>query len=72
MHDLKAKTDKRFQHLVGKKIQVMCKGRKWIGTLQFAGLNGLHGQFQVTINRMPIWPVNPNTIKLYQHWSQEL
>ena len=66
------KINSKFQHFIGKKIECISRGKRYVGTLQFAGVNGLHGQFQLTVNRMPIWPVNPNTIKLYQHWSQEL
>ena len=42
-------------------------GKKVVGILDFAGINdNLHNQFQATIGRMPIWPVDPKTIKLYE------
>lgn len=72
MNGFKERSDKRFQHLIGKKVEVMCKGEKWIGILTFAGINDkVHGKFQVTLNRTPLWPVNPNTIKEHHHWSDE-
>jgi hypothetical protein len=63
METLYDKTDPQFQHLIGKKIQVVHDNQKYFGTLEFAGVNTLHNSFQVTINRMPLWPVNPKTIK---------
>jgi hypothetical protein len=56
---------KNEMNLVGKRISVIHP--KWptqrmIGICQFAGINPLHGKFQVTIDRMPIWPVNPKEI----------
>lgn len=58
--------DKRFEHLLGKRIEVIDgDGNKRIGILSFAGINPAHGEFQVTISRTPIWPVDPKTLKLY-------
>lgn len=62
--DLAAKTDPKFKKFLGKKVVVKCKGQKWTGVLNFAGINELHGKFQVTLNRTPLWPVDPKTIKL--------
>ncbi len=61
-------TDKRFKHLLGKKVEFKdAKGERHVGTLEFAGINELlHGQFQVTASRCPIWPVDPKTIKEYK------
>ena len=63
MSTLAQQTSPQFQHLIGKRIQVIHQNQKYIGTLEFAGINSLHNQFQVTIDRMPLWPVNPKTIK---------
>lgn len=62
------RTDDRFKHMIGQKVQCVNKdGKKVVGVLDFAGVNNkLHHKFQVTIGRMPIWPVNPKTIKLYE------
>lgn len=62
------RTDDRFKHLIGKKVQCKNKdGKKVVGILDFAGINDkLHHKFQVTIGRMPIWPVDPKTIKPYE------
>lgn len=61
-------TDKRFKHLLGKKVEFKDdKGVRHVGTLEFAGINELlHSQFQVTASRCPIWPVDPKTIKEYK------
>lgn len=57
--------DPRFKSWYGKKVQFLDeKGKRHVGWLDFSGVNDLHGQFQVTISRTPIWPVDPNTIKL--------
>lgn len=55
-----------MENFVGKKISVIHP--KWpkerqIGHCTFAGINNF-GEFQVTIDRMPIWPVNPKDIKI--------
>jgi hypothetical protein len=65
MNHLYNNTDPRFQHLIGKRVQCIDKrGRTIKGILDFAGVNNkLHGQFQVTIGRCPLWPINPSTIK---------
>lgn len=53
-----------MKHLIGKKISVIHP--KWpkeriVGICTFAGI-GFTGDFQVTIGRLPIWPVNPKEI----------
>jgi hypothetical protein len=63
MKTLAQQTQSEFQHLLGKRITVIHQNQKYIGTLEFAGINPIHNQFQVTIDRMPLWPVNPKTIK---------
>lgn len=62
------RTENRFKHLIGKKVQCLDKeGKKRVGVLDFAGINDkLHHKFQVTLSRTPIWPVDPKTIKLYE------
>jgi hypothetical protein len=67
MNHLHKRTEKRFQHLIGKRVQVIDQfGKKQVGILDFAGVNDkLHGQFQVTLSRCPIWPINPSTLKLF-------
>lgn len=63
MKTLAQQTQSEFQHLLGKRIKVIHQNQKYVGTLEFAGINPIHNQFQVTIDRMPLWPVNPKTIK---------
>ena len=63
--DLITNTDPKYKHLLGKRIECIDKdGNRRVGILNFAGVNKLlHGEFQVTISKCPIWPVDPNTIK---------
>lgn len=65
MIDLKEKSDPLFRHLIGKRVECWDRrGERHVGVLEFAGINDmLHGRFQVTIARCPIWPIDPNTIK---------
>lgn len=67
-NSLADRTHSDFKHLIGKRIQFIDKhGKTRIGILDFAGINTkLHNTFQVTINRTPIWPVDPKTIKEYK------
>ncbi len=59
------RTDPKFKHMLGKKVQFVCKGETHTGILDFAGINEiLHGKFQVTVSRTPHWPVDPNSIKV--------
>jgi len=58
--------DPTFEHLRDKKVSAICLGETCVGILQFAGINSLHGQYQVTLDRTPLWPVDPNSIKLYE------
>jgi hypothetical protein len=61
--DLTKDTDPKFKHLLGKRVTVVCKGKTWTGKLEFAGINTvLHNQFQVTIGRTPLWPVDPDSL----------
>lgn len=58
--------DPRFEDLLGKKVECSTEdGQKHYGELTFAGVNPLHGKFQCTLSRKPVWPVNPETVKLY-------
>lgn len=56
--------DPYLKHLREQKVQLMYKGKKCTGILWFAGINPLHGQYQVTLGRTPLWPVDPASIKL--------
>ena len=55
-----------FSHLIGKKISVPDPRGKGniVGKCTYAQVNSLHGKFQVTLDRMPVWPVEPNRIKI--------
>lgn len=56
--------DPKYKHLIGKRIEVITQdGTKLAGICTYIGINQLHNQFQVTLNRMPIWPVDPTKIK---------
>ena len=58
-------TESAFKPWLGKRVRVTDQtGKEWVGELNFAGVNDLHGKFQVTINRTPIWPVDRNKVKL--------
>jgi len=64
MNNLKDRTDKDLQHLIGTKVQVTDdKGKVRVGELQFAGVNEFHKHFQVTLSRTPFWPVDKKSIK---------
>lgn len=57
---------KDYSQFIGKRISVVSP--RWpdtrlVGNCTFAGI-GFSGDFQVTIDRMPIWPVDPNDIKI--------
>jgi hypothetical protein len=65
MLKMKTLNNVEFKHLYGKKVQCICEGKLCVGILEFAGINKLHDKFQVTLNRTPYWPVNPDTIKLF-------
>jgi hypothetical protein len=57
--------DYRFIDLLDTKVEAICNGERVVGSLWFAGINPLHGQYQVTLDRTPLWPVDPDTIKPY-------
>lgn len=56
--------DPNLKSLREQKVQLMYKGKKCTGILWFAGINPLHGQYQVTLGRTPLWPVDPTTIQV--------
>lgn len=59
--------DEEFRHLVGEKVECISKGEQFVGILQYAGTNKvIHDYFQVTLNRMPIWPADRDSLKLYE------
>lgn len=60
-------TEEAFKGWLGKRVSVPDprNPRETIGgILTFAGVNELHGKFQVTIGRMPVWPVDRKKVKL--------
>lgn len=65
------RTDQRFKHLIGKRVECIdSQGERRVGILDFAGINSmLHGKFQVTISRCPIWPVDPNSVKEFKTYK---
>lgn len=60
--------DTDFTYLIGKKLSVPDPrgGGELVGICTYAGINSLHGKFQVTINRMPVWPVDINRVKILE------
>ncbi len=57
-----------YSQFIGKRISVVSP--RWpdtplVGNCTFAGI-GFSGDFQVTIDRMPVWPVDPKTIKIIE------
>ncbi len=64
LQNLRNSSDNDFQHMIGNRVEFEARGKKWTGIAEFIGINPLHNQFQVTVDRTPVWPVNPNTVKL--------
>lgn len=61
----RSRTLPEYQSLLGKKIECRTEdGTRHVGILQFAGINGFHGKFQVTLDRTPVWPVDRSSIRL--------
>ena len=58
------RSDDSFKNMIGKRVKFQSRGKEWVGIAQFIGVNPLHNQFQVTVDRTPIWPVDPFTIEL--------
>jgi hypothetical protein len=56
-------TDPEFTQFIDKRIEFYSGTTHYAGVCKFAGINPLHGKFQVTIDRMPVWPVDKTTIK---------
>ena len=54
----------KYRHLIGKKVSLTCQNETWVGIVDYIGFNTLHKQFQVTLDRTPLWPVDPKSIKL--------
>ena len=62
--------DKKFTHLINKRIQLMdANGKVYGGVLGFVGFNKFLNRFQVTVNRTPIFNVNPSAIKLQKDYK---
>lgn len=71
-------TDERFKSYIGKRVCVKTntyrdnqgklkpssKGNEICGVLKFAGVNPAHGEFQATIDNLPLYPINPKNITL--------
>jgi len=57
--------DPKLKYLEDQKVEAIYMDRLVVGSLWFAGVNSLHGQYQITLNRTPYWPVDPTTIKLF-------
>tara|TARA_A100001037_G_scaffold172411_2_gene154853 strand:+ start:1233 stop:1439 length:207 start_codon:yes stop_codon:yes gene_type:complete len=57
---------KDFNKFLGKRIRFTdSTGNQWVGICNFIGINKfLQAGLQITIGRMPIWPVDPTTIEL--------
>lgn len=58
--------EKDYSQYIGKRISVVSP--RWpkerlVGTCTFIGI-GFSGDFQVTLDRMPIWPIDPNDIRI--------
>lgn len=56
------------EEFLGKKIELKGDGGRYVGTVDFIGYNEnlpTYG-FQVTLDRMPVSNVNPNSIKLFK------
>lgn len=69
---MKRLTDAQISELrdnfLGKKIELKGDGGRYVGTVDFIGYNEnlpTYG-FQVTLDRMPVSNVNPNSIKLFK------
>jgi len=66
---LRRDSDPKWRHLIGQRVEfksrdrVTGKIRSWVGTVEFIGVNRLHGKFQITVDRCPVWPVIVNSIK---------
>jgi hypothetical protein len=61
-------------NLVGKRISVLhpkWPGQRITGICQSCGVNPLHGHMQVTIDRMPIWPVKVKEIIVLKDETNE-
>jgi len=61
LHD---RTDEEWKGLLGKRAEAISKGKRIVGILEFAGINEVHGHYQVTLSRCPYWPVKKQSIKL--------
>ncbi len=63
---LKERSDKDFRHMMGKKVKFKARGAWHQGKVEFIGVNELHGTFQVTVDRCPIWPVDKDLITIVE------
>lgn len=57
--------DPMLIHLYNEKVKVFYNGEIYVGKLNFAGLNYFN-LYQVTIDRFPIWPIDPKNVQKYE------
>jgi len=57
--------DPMLIHLYNEKVKVLYNDKIYVGKLTFAGLNYFN-LYQVTIDRFPIWPIDPKNVKKYE------
>lgn len=58
-------TDPKFRQFIGKRIFFKKKnGQSVTGVANFIGKNFVTNEFQVTVEKTPIWPVDPSSIRL--------
>jgi hypothetical protein len=63
---LSHKTLSKFKPLLGQRVVVETEdGEVFVGLLEYVGRNKLHGKLQVTLSRMPVWPVKQESIKIF-------
>ena len=61
-----------LQFIIGKRVKVKCNLRgastpiTVVGICTFIGVNPLHNQFQITVSRMPLWPVELKNIQIIE------
>jgi hypothetical protein len=61
-------SDPKWRHLIGQRVQFLSrdritgKNKSWVGCVEFIGVNDIHGKFQITVSRCPVWPVIVSSI----------
>lgn len=65
-----------YQHLVGKDVAIKHYNKNngvtavYVGRCDFIGISSLHKQWQITIDRMPLWPIDPEKVQIILNRSQ--